>query len=88
MRNQRFMFISDEETIQFLEKVTAEELKKIMDTPVFMGSVLEAAARSQIVSDKIDQVLKAEFAEMSPEHRERLSALARKLALQHARGEL
>src|SRR5689334_1566229 len=71
MENEKDIKGVEKETREFLDGVTLTELRRLLDTTVFTGQVLEAASESERVSRAVDAVLDAEFQEMTPAQQER-----------------
>ncbi len=70
----------DQETVSFLETLTPQQTRKLLNTPMFVGVVLKAVADSETVSKNVEAVLDAKFDEMSPEEKERITRLADRIA--------
>lgn len=60
----------------FLESTSTTELRRLLDTPVFSGTVLIYAAKSELLSQRVDTALDAEFDGLSPQARSRIDHLA------------
>lgn len=84
MENEKDIKAVDKETREFLEHLEPAELRRLLDTPVFSGTVLQHATQSERLSQAVDDALDAEFREMSPEQQKRINRLAARLAQKHA----
>lgn len=73
----------ERETREFLEGLSSLELRRVLEVPVFRGTVLDAAAESERVSHTVDQILDEEFQAMNPDEQTRIDRLARSIAAKH-----
>jgi hypothetical protein len=64
------------EVAEFLEGLPTRDVGRLLNEPIFTGTVLRQAVDSRTVSRAVEQSLDAEFEAMSPQEQSRITTLA------------
>lgn len=70
-------------TKEYIESLSAEELRRLLSSPLFRPVVLRIAAKSERLSRIVDEALDLDFAAMTPDQRQRIKRIADSVSLQH-----